>query len=60
MHRQQMQVHGGRAADPGEFPDYEGPEEGQLPEDWADRLADHPMIRTVEATEQEPSEGVVQ
>jgi hypothetical protein len=43
-----------------EYPDYEGPEEGQLPDDWEERAAAHPFVVTVEAPSKGPSSGDIQ
>lgn len=40
-----------------EYPDYEGPEEGQLPEDWEEAASASTLVRRVEVSQPEPSSG---
>jgi len=49
-----------KASDIREYPEYEGLEEGQLPENWEEAASSSPLVRRVEATQSEPSTGDVQ
>ena len=41
------------------YPDYEGPEEGQLPDDWEEAITASSFVRRVEVPQQGPSPGDV-